>query len=101
MKLNVLWNGGRTLSFITFQKAEELNLKGRTIKLGIISVGGSSSQIDSRLYDLQLIDKTGKVHTIKVYGMEKISSPIEPVNSKEIARLLTMPEKEIASLQNG
>ena len=75
MKLNMLWDGGSTLSFITFQKAEELNLKGRTIKLGIIAVGGSSSQIDSRLYDLQLIDKTGKVQTIEVYGMEKISSP--------------------------
>ena len=101
MKLNVLWDGGSTLSFITFQKAGELKLKGRTVKLGIIAVGGSSSQIDSRLYDLRLIDKGGKEHTIEVYGMERISSPIEPVNSNEIARLLTMPEKEIARPQNG
>ena len=38
----------------------------------------------------------GKVHTIEVYGIEQISSPIEPVNSTEIAKLLSVPENKIA-----
>ena len=40
LKANALWDGGSTLSFITFKKAKSLNLQGRPIKLGMEVVSG-------------------------------------------------------------
>ena len=48
--LNVLWDGGSTLSFITFQKAKKLQLQGQKIRLQIIKIGGEIKEFDLRRY---------------------------------------------------
>ena len=48
--INVLWDGGSTLSFITFELAKRLKLSGQKVKLEIVKVGGETNILDSRRY---------------------------------------------------
>ena len=40
--VNVLFDGGATLSLITFKKAKELGLEGKPVKLSVVKVGGTT-----------------------------------------------------------
>lgn len=53
-----MWDGGSTLSLITFEKAAKLHLPGRDINLKIVKVGGIQEEIKSKEYELTLHDKT-------------------------------------------
>ena len=83
--LNVLWDGGATISLITFDKAKELNLIGESVKLSVVEVGGSKVEIQSSVYALPLIDKSGNSIEFQVYGIDKISSC---VNSIDVAGVM-------------
>ena len=90
-----MWDGGSTLSFITFTKAESLELKGLPVKLKITVVGGESKSIESYIYKLNLFDKDGKQTEIEAYGIQKISTQIEAVSLSRIACLLQIPETSL------
>lgn len=45
--LNVLWDGGATISFITFHKVKELNLDGEDVRLSNVKVGGLKKEMRS------------------------------------------------------
>ena len=64
--INVIWNGGSTLSFITFELAKRLKLSGHKVKLEIVKVGGKTNILDSRHYELCLTDKHGDTVTAEV-----------------------------------
>ena len=44
--INVLWDGGSTLSFITFELAKRLKLSGQKVRLEIVKVGGETNILD-------------------------------------------------------
>ena len=73
----MLWDGGSTLSLITFSKARSLQLRGKSVKLVLSGVGDVSTSIDSISYRLKLITSDGIPVEIEAFGMEKISSKIE------------------------
>ena len=81
---NILWDGGSTLNFITNSLAEQLNLKGDPIKLDIITVGGKSKCIDSKVFVLHLINKKNIPTKIEVLAIEKISSEIDEINVDKV-----------------
>ena len=83
--VNLLWDGGATLSLIAFRKAKELQLEGRYCKL--ITVGGEIRMIDSFSFKLNLRDLKGKFQSFTVYGIGKISSIIQPVNIQGVINL--------------
>ena len=56
---NVLWDGGATLSLITFKKAKQLKLNGQDIKLAVTKGGGKTKEIMSSKYELAIKDKDG------------------------------------------
>ena len=78
-----------------------MNLQGKRVKLGIIKIGAEATEINSCLYHLCLKDANGKFHSIEAFGIERISSPIEPVNTDEIARMFKMDKESIARPQDG
>ena len=61
--INVLWDGGSTRSFITFELAKRLKLSGQKIKLEIVKVGGEKNILDSGRYELCFTDKHGDTVT--------------------------------------
>ena len=82
--LNILWDGGSTLSFITFEKAKQLKLSGEKVKIEIVKVGGDIKLLDSCLYDLYLEDKSGDTTGIEVLGIDAISTDIAEVKLDDI-----------------
>ena len=74
--LNVMWDNGSTLCFITFQKANAMRLRGNDVNLHLSTVGAQTENIKSKRYKLQLIDKRENLVEINVYGIEKISSVV-------------------------
>lgn len=85
--VNVLWDGGATVSLITFSKAKELKLVGDPVKLSIVKVGGSKVEIHSSTYTLPLIDKSGNIIEFQVYGIDKISSYMHSINVDGVLHL--------------
>ena len=85
--LNVLWDGGATISLITFDKAKELNLIGESVKLSVVKVGGSKLEMKSSVYTLPLIDQSGNSIQFQVYGMDKISSRINSIDVAGVMHL--------------
>jgi len=95
-KLNVLWDGGSTLSMITLNKARELKLTGKRVQLTIVKVGGLKETTNSYQYEVPLKDKEGKTVLLIAYGIQRISSPAKAINMMNFANLfLTVPEEEI------
>ena len=74
--VNVLWDSGASLCFITNDKAKAERLKGTKVELSIIKVGGDNEKITSTRYKLSLIDKQDQEVQFDVYGIDKITSDI-------------------------
>jgi len=66
--VNVLWDGGATLSLITFKRAAQLGLTGKSVRLSVTKVGGITDKIDSYKDQLYLIDKAGKKYNDLKYN---------------------------------
>ena len=85
--LNVLWDGGSTLSFIAFQKARKPQLQEYKISLQIVKIGGEMNEFDSCRYQLSLTDKDGGIVNVEVLGIDSISTNIAEVRLNRVAPL--------------
>ena len=94
--INVLWDTGSTVSFITFDKAKEMKLIGNPVKLTIVKVGGDVEEVNSFKYTLKLFDDKGSIIEIKAFGIDSISNKISPTNMNVIKDLF--PECDINEL---
>ena len=85
--LNVLWDCGSTLSFITFKQAKKLRLNGKRVRLQIVKVGGETRELDSYCYQLYFQDKDNKTVEVEVLGIDSISTDICEVKMDDIPAL--------------
>ena len=85
--VTVLWDGGATVSLITFKKAKALELHGTPIQITVIKVGGKRERIKSFEYNLPLLDKDGQEVLLQVYGINQISTSIERVIVDSVVKL--------------
>ena len=92
-----LWDAGSTLSFITFELANKLQLHGENSRLEIITVGGECQQINSNKYIVYLRDEESKLVELEVMGIERISTEIEMMDIREAASTLQRPEAKRAA----
>ena len=86
-KLNVLWDSGSTVSFITFAKARELHLKGEAVKLEVEKIGASKEFLESKKYSLTLVNLNEKKVQIEVLGIEKVSSMLGSIKLKDVNKV--------------
>ena len=99
--LNVLWDGGATISLITFAKARELSLDGEEIRLSVVKVGGVKEEMRSSVYKLPLIDESGETVNFRVYGIDRISSPVEGINLNGVMHLFQNINKQEIQRPSG
>ena len=85
--VTVLWDGGATVSLITFDKANELGLEGEAVNLAVTKVGGKTEEINSYRYTLPLQNKNGGYAKFVVYGIDKISIPVKAIDISPIKKL--------------
>ena len=94
--INVMWDSGATVSMITFKKTNELELHGVKTKITIVKVGGEKQVVDSRLYEVPIFDAAGEIEYFKAYGIQQISSPIDFVQTHELAKKLHVKPEEVS-----
>ena len=80
VKLGTLWDLCSTDGYITFAKAEELQLEGRDVNLTIGGVRGQETSIKSKLYNVPVFIKSrrgkAKFVNIECYGLDQIASSV-------------------------
>lgn len=99
--LNVLWDGGATISLITFAKANELSLVGEEIQLSIVKVGGVKEEMRSLMYTLPLVDESGRAINFRVYGINQISSPMRDMDVDRVLHLFQGIKKKEVQRPSG
>ena len=85
--LNVLWDSGSSVSLITNRKAKEMKLKGKAVTICITTAGGVETILYSNKYQLPLVDSGGRIITLSVYGIEKITNKISSINVENLCVL--------------
>ena len=88
MWINILWDSGAQLSLITLRKAKELGLSGMAAKITIVKIGNVKETVNSRIYDVPIVDSSGNIELIKAYGIPQISSEIESIEIASLANEL-------------
>ena len=88
--LNVMWDSGATVCLITLKKAKDLELVGEKVAITIVKVGGEKELIESRIYDVPVHDSSGMVEYFRAYGIQRISSTIEAIETDRYAVLLNV-----------
>ena len=84
-----LWDPGSTLSFITFDLASKLSLQGRPVELEIVTVGGVTTKVNSKKYNLSVFDASGNDVKVELLGIEQISTETDMVDIGKLAELFT------------
>ena len=90
----MLWDGGSTLSFITFNKAKELCLLGQPTNLEITTVNDTKC-LDSMRYKVKMIDKHSNLIEIEAYGIERISTATSVIDPNILARIFGIDSSTI------
>ena len=96
-----MWDNGSTLTFVTYKLADNLKLKGRKVNLSMVTVGGEVTRKESIQYTLRIIDVNGEIVEIEALGLDRISSPIEPVDMEKVAVLLGHSNSDIQRPTSG
>ena len=86
--INVLWDSGSTVSFITFKKARNLKLRSlEKVNMHITKVGGCSEIVVSERFQLTVIDNINNNIQLNVFGIDKISNDIVGINIEQIKNI--------------
>ena len=86
--INILWDSGSTLSFVTFRKARALGLKGiGQVNLHATKVGKTTELITSERFVLTLIDNNHNKIEFTTFGIDKISNVIVGINIDSVKDL--------------
>ena len=86
-QLNVFFDGGATISLITFHIASKLGLQGKEITLSVTKVGGVKEKLKSFMYILELLDQNNVKVEFQVYGIDKITTELESINIQGVLHL--------------
>ncbi|XP_045117673.1 uncharacterized protein LOC123508205 [Portunus trituberculatus] len=93
--VTTLWDPGSNMTLITNRMAKHLGLKGRSINLTVTKVGNECTKMETREYDVPLSDCYGEVRVLKACGIAEITSETYPVDTRSVATLLGVQDKDI------
>ena len=76
----LLWDNGSNRVLISHEFAAERNLRNRMTSITMKVVGGSYKKVNTRIYELDLVDRQGRKHSIWGYGIDRIIDPDDPID---------------------
>ena len=86
---------------ITEAKARELRLKGTPSEIALTVVGGMQHSMESKRYEIPLVDLEGRIFVLHAYSINNISSNINSLDFDQIKKFfpgvenLNRPEGEV------
>ena len=91
------WDNGSTISLICKGYSRRLGLKGVPVSYDLITVGGVVTTQHSMLYEITIIDRRRKKHTIQLYEIDDICGEMGSVNIDGVVHLFPSTKiKELA-----
>ena len=81
---HTFWDHGSSTALITFKFAEKVGLPGQRCSLKLTGVGEKEEEYETKLYHVPLVDRSGEVHDVFAFGMEKITTDMKGYNLEEI-----------------
>ena len=95
---SVFTDPGSDRSFITNSAAEKFGARKLSkYVLEVTSTGGNEAEYQSDEYELDLITRTGKVVTVRLFGLKRITGELVQLNPLVLKRMF--PEYDITMLQ--
>ena len=94
---NVLWDCCASICLITTAKANELGLRGLPSQITLTTVGGVENCLESKRFNVPLIDLRGRTFMVEAYSIEKISDDIKDVDYQKIKQFF--PNVDIRELK--
>ena len=82
-----LWDTGSAVNLVSESWINAKGIKGKKCKLKYKVVDGASTELDSHLYEINLVDANGETHTIAAYGIKHLSSSAWPVNDETLDKI--------------
>ena len=73
------WDHGSTMGIITFNQAKVLKLHGWDVKQWVQVASKPWEVWETKIYLVPLVDRYGKVHQVKCFGADSITSKVEKV----------------------
>ena len=95
------WDSGSTISLISKEFARRANLKGIPILYDLTTVGGIVTTQSSVLYELVIIDRRRKKHTIKLYEIDDICGEVGSINIGGVVHLFPSLKKSEVDRTSG
>ena len=86
-RLGTMFDLCSTDDYITHKCARRNGFEGIDVVLIIEGIAGSEVKIETKLYTVHLVDNEGEVHELPCYGLEKISSVVNPPEKKSYMNL--------------
>ena len=77
-RLGAMYDLCSTDDYITHKCARRNGFEGTDVELIIEGIAGSEVKIETKLYTVYLVDDEAKVHELPCYGLDKISSVVNP-----------------------
>ena len=96
--VTVFCDNGSNTTYITHQAAERIKAKKRKrITLDVTTMGNVERTYDTKQYEFTIVTNSGKKVPIIAYGMDRITGPVNKLNTKVLSELF--PEYDPESLQ--
>ena len=91
------WDGGSTLCLISRDCARRLNLVGVSVVCELLTVGGTTTIMNTILYEVELIDRDNNIHILRMFEIEDICGELEALDVKSLTQFFpNVTEDEIA-----
>ena len=95
------WDSGSTLALISKDCAARNNLRGVPVSYELITVGGKVSSMNTTLYEVELIDRDGDVHKLKMYEIDDICGEINSTPTDSFVKYFPSVTKEEIARPRG
>ena len=97
-----LWDHGSTTCLVTYSYANKAGLQGVDCSFQLTVVGGATEMFNTKIYVIQLLDRCGKIHNVCAFGIEQITSEVQPPDVKSLATLFSgLQEKDVENGAEG
>ena len=91
----ILWDDGSNRVLVCHAFAAERKLRSRVTTVTMKVVGGCYEKVKTNIYELDLVDKFGKRHSIWGYGIDTIIDPDDPVDLAPVRSLFPHLPREV------
>jgi Putative peptidase (DUF1758) len=94
------WDSGSQVNLVTHRYASKVGAVGRPVKLILTVARDQKESMETKVYEVKLRDRSGTVHAIKAYGMDKITSKVERLSTGDFKRVTASFKGQKVVLEN-